>query len=56
MLKRAQQFNGREAKTATLLKRRLLSLCLSVAGFCPRHLNRYASILNDQRAQFLRIY
>ena len=40
--RQTQQINGREAKTATFLKRRLFSLTLSVAGFCPRHLNRWA--------------
>ncbi len=38
----AQQFNGREAKTATLLSRRPATRCLRVAGFCPRHLKRWA--------------
>ncbi len=41
-MKRAiEQFNGREAETATLLSRCLLTFGLRVAGFRPRHLSRY---------------
>ncbi len=36
----AQQINGREGETATLLLRRLVSLNLRGGGFAPRHLNR----------------
>jgi len=34
--------NGRVAKTATFLKRFLVSFSLRVAGFCPRQLRRSA--------------
>ena len=36
----AQQINGREGETATFLSTGLFTLCLRVAGFAPRHLNR----------------
>jgi len=36
----AQQFNGREGETATLLSRCPLNFSLRVAGFAPRHLSR----------------
>jgi hypothetical protein len=37
-----EQFNGREGETATLLSRCVFALCLSVAGFAARRLNRSA--------------
>ena len=36
----AEQFNGREGETATLLSRCLVSLSLCGGGFAPRHLSR----------------
>ncbi len=36
-----EQVIGREAKTATFLKRFFLNLSLCAAGFCPRQLGRY---------------
>jgi len=36
----AQQFNGREGETATLLSRRPLNLELRGGGFAPGHLKR----------------
>ena len=39
----AEQFNGREGETATLLSRCLLNSGLRVFGFAPRHLNRYVA-------------
>ena len=39
-MKRAiEQFNGREAKTATLLSRCVVSFGLRGGGFAPRHLS-----------------
>jgi hypothetical protein len=35
----AEQFNGRESETASLLSRCLFTLSWRVAGFRPRHLN-----------------
>ncbi len=40
MRRKAQQFNGREGETATLLKASLVKLKLVRSGFAPRHLNR----------------
>jgi hypothetical protein len=37
---KAEQFNGREGETATLLSTGLFTLNLRAAGFAPRHLNR----------------
>jgi hypothetical protein len=36
----AEQFNGREGETASLLKLALLNSELRVIGFAPRQLNR----------------
>jgi len=36
----AQQFNGREGETATLLFSLFVSITLRGGGFAPRHLNR----------------
>jgi hypothetical protein len=38
--RRVEQIIGREAETAILLSRGFVTLCLRVAGFAPRHLNR----------------
>ena len=38
----AQQINGREGETATLLSTGLFNSELRVIGFAPRHLNRCA--------------
>ena len=47
-----EQFNGREAKTATFLSRCLLPFSLCIAGFCPRHLSRStASLTNGKCAK-----
>ena len=35
-----EQINGREAETATFIKRNFLSFGLSLPGFRPRHLKR----------------
>ncbi len=40
----AQQINGREGETATLLSAGLFILYLRVIGFAPRHLKRWAAI------------
>ena len=40
----AQQFNGREGETATLLKTSSVSLTLRGGGFAPRHLKRSAFV------------
>ena len=40
MTRTAQQINGREGETATLLSRNLLNSELCAGGFAPRHLNR----------------
>ncbi len=42
MQRAAQQFNGREGETATLLFSLSVSLNLRFGGFAPRHLNRSA--------------
>ena len=39
----AQQFNGREGETATLLSTGLFTLSLCGGGFAPRHLSRWAA-------------
>jgi hypothetical protein len=39
----AEQINGREGETATLLSRGLFTLNLRVIGFAPRHLKRWAA-------------
>ena len=39
----AEQINGREGETATLLSTGLFNSELRVGGFAPRHLNRSAS-------------
>ena len=44
MKRTAQQINGREGETATLLKTSLVSLMLRGGGFAPRHLNRYTFV------------
>ncbi len=41
----AEQFNGREGETATLLSRCPLNSNGFGGGFAPRHLSRYASRL-----------
>ena len=46
MKRDAQQFNGREGETATLLSTGLLNSELRVGGFAPRHLNRSASSID----------
>ena len=38
----AEQINGREGETATLLSRCVVNSELRVFGFAPRHLNRWA--------------
>ena len=38
----AEQINGREGETATLLSRCLFTLSLCGGGFAPRHLSRSA--------------
>jgi len=43
-----EQFIGREAETATFLSRCLLPFGLRVAGFRPRHLNRYTPAKNAE--------
>ena len=40
MQRHAEQINGREGETASLLKLVLLNFELRVDGFAPRHLNR----------------
>ena len=45
----AQQFNGREGETATLLSTGLFNSELRGGGFAPRHLNRSAAILCVRR-------
>jgi hypothetical protein len=45
----AQQINGREGETATFLSRCVVSLCLCVIGFAPRHLNRWMASLEIKR-------
>ena|GEM_PF-1648181 len=45
MTRHAEQFNGREGETATLLWRFLVNSNLCVIGFAPRHLNRWAYYL-----------
>ena len=42
VVKYAEQINGREGETATLLLRCPLNFSLRVGGFAPRHLSRYA--------------
>ena len=46
----AQQINGREGETATLLSRCFVSLNLRGVGFAPRHLKRSASFLTFTRS------
>ena len=41
----AQQINGREGETATLLSRFLVNLNLRGGGFAPRHLNRWTAFV-----------
>jgi hypothetical protein len=36
----AEQFNGREGETATLLSRCVVTFSLREFGFAPRHLSR----------------
>ena len=43
MRRAAEQFNGREGETATLLSRCPLNLSLRGGGFAPRHLSRYVA-------------
>jgi len=50
----AQQINGREGETATLLSTGLFTLNLRVGGFAPRHLNRYASFVKMCAALLMR--
>ncbi len=40
MPRHAEQFNGREGETATLLSRSLVNSELCEGGFAPRHLKR----------------
>lgn len=40
MFRAAQQFNGRERETATLLSRCVVSLSLCGSGFAPHHRRR----------------
>ena len=49
MRRHAEQFNGREGETATLLSRCLFTLSLRVAGFAPRHLSRWADTLTSKQ-------
>jgi hypothetical protein len=42
-----EQFNGREAETATLLSRCPFTLNLRGGGFRPRHLSRSAFLVCD---------
>jgi len=51
----AQQFNGREGETATLLSSCVLNFSLRVGGFAPRHLSRWAfRVGKDWRDRFAR--
>ncbi len=50
MRRNAEQINGREGETATLLSRSPLKFELCAGGFAPRHLNRYAFSMNLKRA------
>ncbi len=43
----AQQFNGREGETATLLWKLSVKFKVVAGGFAPRHLSRWAAQLND---------
>jgi len=49
----AQQINGREGETATLLSTGLFTLNLRVGGFAPRHLNRWAASLEIERERLI---
>ena len=42
-----QQFNGREAETATLFAASSVTFYVVAGGFRPRHLSRYASLVCD---------
>ena len=48
MQRAAQQINGREGETATLLLRCLLNFSGLGGGFAPRHLNRYAFSVSSE--------
>ena len=51
MASKAQQINGREGETATLLSTGLFTLNLRGGGFAPRHFNRWASSLDKKRPE-----
>ncbi len=53
MERAAQQFNGREGETATLLSRGLFTLNLRGGGFTPRQLNRSAFLGYNVMPAFL---
>ena len=51
----AQQFNGREGETATLLSRCSLNLSGLGGGFAPRHLSRSAFRVGKDGCREIRI-